>query len=135
MNRLRYKLATFMQGRYGPDDLYKGCMIFYLILLIVQLFFKSRIVLFLLSATLIWTFFRFFSRNIAARQKENAFFLSMKFKVKKAFSSFKTRLCDRKHIYRKCHECHATLRFPRKRGKHTARCPKCGKELKINILF
>ena len=24
MNKLKYMLATFMQGRYGPDDLYKG---------------------------------------------------------------------------------------------------------------
>ena len=133
MDKLKFKLAMFMQGRYGQDDLYKGCLILYLILLVLNIFLHSRIISSLLVLLVVWTFFRFFSKNISARQRENAKYLILKSKVKSKYDFLKKRFSDKEHVYRTCPECHATLRFPRKKGVHDAVCPKCHKALKVKV--
>lgn len=133
MSKLRYKLTQFMQGRYGPDELYKACIILYLILLVLGFFIGSWILSFFTLFTLVFIFFRFFSKNIIARRRENAFYLSAKHKIKSFFSITKKRFTDKSHVYRKCPECKATLRFPKKKGEHDAVCPKCQKALKVKI--
>lgn len=139
MNKLKYMLANFMQGRYGPDDLYKGSLILYLILLVLNIFIDSpilsRIISALLSFLIIWVFFRFFSKNISARQRENSKYLILKSKVKAKLEIFKKRFSDKEHVYRKCPFCKATLRFPRKKGTHSAVCPKCKSNIKVKVLF
>ena len=129
----------FMQGRYGPDDLYKGCLILYLILLVLNIFIRSatasHIISCLLTLLVIWVFFRFFSKNISARQRENAKYLILKNKVKNSFGIFKKRFSDKNHVYRKCPSCKATLRFPRKKGTHDAVCPKCKNKIKVKVIF
>ncbi len=133
MSRLRYKLAQFMQGRYGQDDLYKACIVIYLILLVLEIFIHSLILSFFTLFTLVFIFFRFFSKNIIARRRENNFYLSLKHKIKNFFSVQKKRLTDKEHVYRKCPACKATLRFPKKKGEHDAVCPKCKKPMKVKI--
>lgn len=133
MNKLKYKLSVFMQGRYGADDLYRGCLILYLILLVINAFFHLKVISLLLTLLVIWVFYRFFSKNIAARQKENAKYLILRSKAKAKYSVFKNRISDKEHVYRKCPECKATLRFPKKKGCHDAICPKCRKPLKVKI--
>jgi len=139
MNKLKYMFANFMQGRYGPDDLYKGSLILYLILLILNIFIVSPIISHIISGLLtlvvIFVFFRFFSKNIPARQKENAKYLILKNKVKAKLGIFKKHLTDKEHVYRKCHSCKATLRFPRKKGTHDAVCPKCKNKIKVKVIF
>ncbi len=135
MEKLKFKLMMFMQGRNGPDDLYKGCLVLYLLLLVVNMFLNSRIITGLLSVILVIVFFRFFSKNISARHRENAKYLVLKSRVKNVLSTFKKRFSDREHVYRKCPACHATLRFPRKKGLHGAVCPKCRKNFQVNVKF
>ena len=133
MDKLKFKLAMFMQGRYGPDDLYKDSFIFYLILLVVNLFFRTRVISLIITLFVIWIFFRFFSKNISARQKENAKYLIFKNKFKNKYENLKKRLSDKEHVYRTCPSCRATLRFPKRKGEHDAICPKCRKPLKVKI--
>ena len=126
MNKLKYMLATFMQGRYGPDDLYKGSLILYVILLVLNIFISSpiisRIISALLTLLVICVFFRFFSKNISARQRENAKYLILKNKAKNKLDIIKKRFSDKSHVYRKCPFCNATLRFPRKKGNPDGGC-------------
>ncbi len=135
MEKLKYKLMMFMQGRYGPDDLYKGSLILYLILLVVNVFFSSRVISILLSLLLVITLFRFFSKNISARQRENAKYLIIKRKLLDKRTFFKKRFSDKNHVYKKCPHCRAQLRFPRKKGRHNAFCPKCQKQFEVNVRF
>ncbi len=135
MDKLKYKLMTLMQGRYGQDDLYKGCLILYIILLVLNVFLSSKIISALLLLLLIVVFFRFFSKNISARQKENAKYLIIKNEVKNKFSLFKRRIADKEHVYRKCPRCRAVIRFPRKKGRHDAVCPKCHEKFKVKVIF
>lgn len=143
MSQLKYKIAyaltTFMTGRYGSDDLYKDSFILYLILLVLNIFIGSPILSGIISGLMtlivISVLFRYFSKNVTARQKENAKYLILKNKAKNKFGVFKKRFSDKTHVYRKCPSCKATLRFPRKKGTHSAVCPKCHKDFKVKIIF
>ena len=133
MNKLKYKFMMFMQGRYGIDQFYNFLLILYLVLLVINAFVHSLSINLAMLILLCYTFFRVFSKNIAARQKENAKYLIVKSKVKNRFNSIKKQINDKDHVYRKCPHCKAMLRFPKKKGKHNAICPKCKKELKVRI--
>lgn len=135
MNKLKYKFITFMQGRYGIDELYNVLLIVYAVVLIINCFTRSTLISLLLLVILAYTFFRVFSKNIAARQKENAKFLLIKRNISDKISKIKKRFSDKEHVYRKCPYCKAQLRFPKRKGVHQAFCPRCKKELKIRIYF
>ena len=83
LKQMGYKMKQSMIGRYGIDALYKALLVIYLILVVTgsALARVSRpvyTVLWVLSlAVLIYAIFRSFSRNIAARQRENARWLAL----------------------------------------------------------
>ena len=119
-----------MYGRYGSDELNIGLLVTAVIVSllhsILTLFLgSSRIfativspLLYLLVLALLgFDLFRTFSRNIYARQKENRWF-------RQAW----TRIRDRKNRYFRCPKCKQMVRVPRKKGKISIRCPKCGEK-------
>ena len=132
-----------MYGRYGTDQLYKFNLVLALVLILAEL-----IVSYLLPDTLLFSYialvlsilivvmygrmiFRSMSRNIYKRRKENERFLKNS-RALKRFFSFNTskgtksrNLDDFSYIFRDCTKCGATLRLPRKKGRHKVRCPKC----------
>jgi len=127
------KFKKFMYGRYGPDELYMFLFKIYLALLIINLFIKSSVISLLEILIIVWMFYRFFSKKIYKRSDENVAFLNIKKKLLKPFSNIKRNMNDKDHIYKKCHKCHTTLKLPlpMKRGIKTAKCPNCGKKLKV----
>lgn len=133
MGKIKNKLYKFMYGRYGTDILSKVMLWFYLgwiILFTVIFIFVDSIWLSLFyylstTAMIFWIFFRMFSRNIAARRRENDRFCGF-FKLRR------NRFRDRKtHVYRKCHACGAVLRLPKAKGKHYVVCPRCKKRFEV----
>lgn len=132
--RLKQKFASFMYGRYGPDNLYNFLTVLYLILILLNFFLRS-IILAVVEIVLIFTvLYRFFSRNIYKRSAENRKYLEIKNKIKGFFSLSKSKARDRKtHIYKKCPSCKAVLRLPRKKGAHTVRCPKCSNRFEVKV--
>ena len=128
------KLIRFMYGRNGNDKLNQAIFWVYFALLIVGLFLKSWI-LWVLELILVALYmFRFLSRNIYRRQKENRALLKVWNKFTGAFKMQKNKFRDRKtHVYRKCWHCRVMLRLPKKKGKHTVRCPHCNKTFQIRI--
>lgn len=122
-----------MYGRYGSDTLNKVLLGVYLVLFIlyaaIALFVKSLVLAILynlLTLTLIVIiFWRMFSRNIPARRKENEKFCGF-FKLRR------NKFRDRKtHVYRKCPKCHAVLRLPKAKGKHSVVCPCCANRFEV----
>ena len=139
MNKLRYKFMNFMRGRYGNDQLNVGLLALYLLLGIVRLFIRNRAAAYVfyvvMTLVLVFVFYRILSKNIAKRQQENAVFMRFWGKVRPKLILFKDRIKDVKtKRYRTCPNCKNVLRLPAKRGKHTVRCPRCGKEFKVRIL-
>ena len=122
-----------MYGRYGTDTLSKVMLWFYVGMVIcftIIALFNDSIWLSLFyyvssSAMMVWIFFRMFSRNIAARRRENDRFCGF-FKLRR------NKFRDRKtHVYRKCHACGAMLRLPKAKGKHFVVCPRCNKRFEV----
>ena len=133
----RYKLMQFMSGRYGVDTSFYvivtsavvieviNCFIFFM-----PLRYAIQLVVY---GLMFFALFRMFSRNIEARRRENAVISGWVGKIKKKIDTNRQRRADYTHIYRKCPNCKATLRLPRRPGKHTTVCPKCGNSFSVKV--
>lgn len=133
-----------MYGRYGVDSLYNALFACELILLFIgtllSILGKIEPVLALISILLyfvalglmIFATYRFFSRNIAKRRRENQAWLNFRAKFRR---KSKTHLPPdtSEHIFRSCPHCRATLRLPREKGKHEVKCPRCGNKFGVKV--
>lgn len=128
----RQRLAGFLMGRNGPDTIYNVCIWTSLVLAILGMFWDSLICTLLYAGLFGYSIFRFFSRNVEKRRRENYAF-------RKFFGKFrgdparKAQKADKEHVYKKCPLCGAQLRLPRKKGAHTVRCPRCSGEFSVKI--
>ena len=143
MGRFREKLYRFMYGRYGTDELYYFLFTLFFSLWIIELIviailpsgtasnIVSSVFSIVISLIIFFMLFRTMSRNIYKRRCENERYL----KVRRAISRFFKRNVSKKtksrnvdtadFIFRDCTSCGATLRLPRKSGKHQVKCPRC----------
>lgn len=129
-----YKIQKFMQGRYGMDDLYKFLLGLYFSLFIINLFIKSSILEIIELLIVVVIFYRFLSKNITKRKRENTYYLKLKNKVIKPFKNIWRNYQDRGYyVYKKCHGCKSILKLPlpKKRGIQKVKCPKCKKSFKF----
>lgn len=135
--KLLLKIQKFMQGRYGPDELYKFLLYLYLILFLINIFLKSSILDILELLIVITMFYRFFSKKRYTRQKENQKYLKIKNSITKKIQNIKRNYHNREYnIYKKCPKCKTTLKLPlpAKRGIQHVKCPKCKTRFKFITL-
>ena len=101
--RVGNAMARFMYGRNGGDRLGLATIWTAIVIDVVCLFIKGQQVLYLILSTLstamvLWALWRMFSRNLAKRRAENAWFMSkVCWPVKNAFGLTRTRMRDREH--------------------------------------
>ncbi len=132
MNNFINKLTKFMYGRYGVDDLYYFLLIICLIIIILNIFIKSSILTLIEFIILILATFRYLSKNINKRKKENKRYLYIKDKIINYFKYQKRKYNDRNtHMYKKCPKCKQKIRLPLKKGKHTVKCPNCSHKFEV----
>ena len=75
---------------------------------------------------LLYFMFRCFSRNIAARARENARYIALTAKPRAAWARFNTRWDQRKTTkFLKCPQCGQSLSVPKGKGTLKITCPKC----------
>lgn len=129
----RYKLMRFMQGRYGIDNLFFVLFALAAVLSLVNSFARWWLLQIIVDVILIYAFYRVLSRNIDARRRENRFFDNLKSKMQARRNLYRQRKADWNHVYKKCPQCKAVLRLPRRKGKHSTVCPKCNKEFKVTV--
>ena len=148
MGKIRTWFMRFMYGRYGADALYNALFLLEIIILVLAAVFQFigaissvfavlAAICYALSLLLIvFMTFRMMSRRIDKRRRENMWYLKQKAKFKGLFKSKKRRVSamdTELHIFRACPHCSATLRLPRRGGKHTVRCPRCSKTFNIKV--
>ncbi len=129
----RYKLMQFMSGRYGTDSLFYVLFAISATLSIINCFVRSMWLQFIVYAIIVCAIFRIMSRNIEARRRENQWFNKIKAKWLNKKRIHNQRKADYTHVYKRCPQCHAVLRLPRRKGKHTTVCPKCNKQFKVYV--
>lgn len=126
-NQMQYRLAQFMYGRNGLDNLARTCNTIAIVLLVINLFAQSRIVYLLWLVFFFYACFRVYSRNIPKRYAENQKFLSMIEGTRRNAKLVKLQWRDRKvSRYYTCKSCHQQIRVPKGKGRIEIRCPKCG---------
>lgn len=126
-------LRNFMMGRYGLDQMTVGLLVGMMVFSLLSSL-TWFLPLYLISiALMVWAIFRVFSRNTAARARENEKFLVFWNQVKKWwngvrqwFAKQKRKWDDRKtHVYFRCPNCKKELRVPKGKGKLEVTCPLC----------
>ena len=127
---MREKLAQFMIGRNGNDELNRFLLMADMVLILLSIVFKNGIGKVLSPLVLVLlglTYFRMLSRDLIRRGDENSRFLRYRESVYSAIRIRKEQWVQRKEYkFLRCPACKATLRVPKGRGKIKIVCRKCG---------
>ena len=129
----RYKIMQFMSGRYGADNFLYGISAVAVLLAAINIFIRSVILQFLVYGLLFYGVFRFLSRNLEARQRENLWFNDKITYFKRKRDFYNRKKADKCHVYKTCPECKAVLRLPHRIGTHKTVCPRCNKEFTVKV--
>ena len=127
---MRERLARFMAGRNGNDQLNNFLLILEMILILLSIFIPGRVGKYLyiaVLALLVYIYFRMFSRNITKRREENFIYIRLKYRIDAAYRVRRERWVQRKdYKFFTCPSCRTTLRVPRGKGQIRIVCRKCG---------
>ena len=127
LDNLKYKIAAWMQGRYGSDELNYALFGAYLVLWIISLITKKQIFYYIGLIGLIYGIYRSLSRDHMKRSNERLAFLRFWDKLKRYPAQLKMRWEQRKtHKFYRCKQCGVTIRVPKGKGQIEITCPKCG---------
>lgn len=126
------RYIKFMKDRYGIDELYKFLLLICFVLLVINTFVSNNIIRLFEVLLIVIIFYRYMSKNIKLRKKENDKYLEIKDKIIKLFDYNKKKYKDRNtHMYKKCPKCKQKIRLPLKKGKYTVKCPNCGNRFDV----
>ena len=127
---MKDRIARFMIGRNGNDQLNLFLLVSSVVLLIVGSFTGGIIRSILRLAAFVFlafTYYRMLSKDVYKRREENGKYLQIRYRVFAKLKALKERWVQRKdYKFFQCPSCHAVLRVPRGRGKIKIVCRKCG---------
>ena len=127
---MRQRLAQFMAGRNGNDQLNVFLLVIDIILVFAGTIAGGKagaIIYSIVLLLLICIYFRMFSRNLYRRREENGKFMRVKYRVSAWLRVRHERWVQRKdYKFFTCPSCRTTLRVPRGHGKIKIVCRKCG---------
>lgn len=127
---MRNKIARFMYGRNGNDQLNRFLLILNLILLVAASLFKGqagKIMYLLVLAVLGLVYFRMLSKNVYRRREENEKYIRARLKMSAILTLKREQWVQRKdYKFFTCPSCRAALRVPRGHGKVKMVCRQCG---------
>ena len=122
---MKQKIINFMMGRYGMDTLNQYLFYTSFIIMILNLFINSFILMLIGYILLIAMIYRCLSRKIFIRDSENRTFLAktkgLRHNVTCIFKNFK----DKEYKYMVCPSCKRIVRVPRNKGTIEVTCPSC----------
>ena len=123
---MKQKFQNFMSGRYGVDDFSKALLYATPALCLASLFTRNRMLNLLLTAGLVFIYYRMFSKNYSRRYQENLWYLRQKDKVMHFFRRQNSLAQQRKtHRIYTCPQCRQKIRIPKGHGKVQITCPQC----------
>lgn len=123
-------LRKVMAGRYGVDELSRFLTVAAMAMLVLSMLFNNglSLVFWILAIfSLVWGYFRMFSRNTDKRKGENNAYLTLRYAATRKITGIKQRLRQKRYYrFYKCPKCGVTTRVPKGKGKIRITCPKCG---------
>lgn len=127
------KLADWLRGRQGLDDLAVFAIDLAIILVLVNVFARTGWLGWVALALVAYSIFRIQSKNLGARSRENSAFLKLLGPARPwlqnpvaAWKEFRAY----KHV--RCTSCRQKVRVPRGKGKLRVTCPKCGTKFEVS---
>jgi len=127
---MREKMARFMAGRNGNDQLNLFLFAVDALLLLAAMLIGGKVgsgLYIAVLALLAFIYFRTFSRNLPRRREENEKYLRLKYRLAANMKVRKEKWVQRKEYkFYTCPSCKTTLRVPRGHGKIKIVCRKCG---------
>ena len=129
--RIRERLARFMSGRYGVDELSRALLYAGLILWVISAVLANKgnfsSLLYIVAwAMVIYSYVRTFSKNIQKRHAENMKYRQFVTKLKDKFRKSKSvTSTDKNYRIFSCPGCGQKVRVPKGKGKIEISCPKC----------
>lgn len=120
------RLAAWMRGRYGADELGNVAVGISIVLLVINAFAHTRVLSVIALALAIYSCWRMSSKGIAKRRAENRAFLKLIGPAARLLRNPKGAI-DEHRTYRHltCPSCGQQMRVPRGKGKMRVTCPKC----------
>ena len=129
LERMQWKMAGAMQGRRGADSLSNTLVVAGIVCLVLSVLPHMGLFSWPALALLAYALFRTYSKNIAARDRENEAFLRATEKPRRALSIGRKKWENRETtLYFKCKGCGQELSVPRVKGTLRVVCPKCKTE-------
>ena len=130
------KVAAWMRGRRGPDDLAQFSVNLAIVVLIVNLvlgFFVNVSWLAWVELALVaYAVFRMLSRNLAARARENEAFLRALGPTRPWLQNPRAAWAElRSYRHVRCTSCKQRIRVPRGKGKLRVTCPRCHTKFEV----
>lgn len=124
MNKWKWKLQRFFQGRNGADQMSQASVAAGLVFYVLYLFLRKGFFNWLSMVLMFYGIYRTMSKNLMARAEEKRMFLRIVQLVKTKFELRKT------HKVFLCRRCGKIIRVPKGKGKIEVTCPAC-REKKI----
>ena len=122
---MREKIARFMMGRYGVDQLSRFLMVTSIVFMVLGTF-THPVLYYVGILGGIYMYFRIFSKNYVKRSAENQWYLRKTYYFRTWFDK-KKRMWNLKKTHKifKCPTCKQKIKVPKGRGKIEIRCAKC----------
>ena len=131
LQRLKERIASFMLGRHGPDNLGMFTLVTGLASSILGSLTGIGLLSLLGLALYIWTLFRMFSKNNEKRWEENRKYIELSSNCKTKINQFIKRQKNRRdYKYFKCPNCKVLLRSKRGSGEKEIVCVRCGHQFR-----
>ncbi|MBM6675456.1 hypothetical protein H6A07_01690 [Olsenella uli] len=126
------KVAEWLRGRQGPDDLAVFSVDLAVVIVLVNVFARTGWLGWVALALVAYAMFRIQSRNLAARSRENAAFLKALGPARPWLQNPRAawgELRAYKHV--RCSSCKQRVRVPRGKGKLRVTCPRCKTKFEV----
>lgn len=126
----------FMAGRHGIDQLNFALLIVWAACAFINIFIGSFVFRLIMLVFPLLFLLRALSKDNYRRERENAKFMNVWQKVRGWGNLQSLRIKQfRTHRFFRCPACSATIRIPKRTGRVTVRCTRCGHEFQKRILF
>lgn len=122
---MKEKLYRFFAGRYGNDSLNQFLFFLEIVLVGLSLFIRHFAFTILFFMVFFLYFYRTMSKNIYARQAENAKFITLRSKGTHTLKAMQKNMQDKSYKHFVCPKCSQIIRVPKGRGNIEITCPNC----------
>lgn len=126
------KLAEWLRGRQGPDDLAVFSVNLAIVLVLVNVFVRTSWLGWVALVLVAYSMFRIQSKNLGACARENAAFLKALGPARPWIQNPRAAWSElRAYRHVRCTSCKQRVRVPRGKGRLRVTCPRCKSKFEV----